>query len=51
MLNRWISSINFEETYFLYSPSDNIEIVMCSDKDVIIDTLFDTLLKRFQQAI
>ena len=50
MLNRCISSINFEETRFIYSASDNIEIFMGSDTDEIIDRLFNTILQRFQEA-
>ena len=44
MLNRCISSKNFEETWFVYSASDNIEIFMGSDTDEVIDILFDTML-------
>ena len=51
MLNRCISSKNFEETHSVYSASDNIEIFMGTDTDEIIDRLFDTILQRFQQAI
>ena len=51
MLNRCISSKNFEETRFIYSASENIEIFMGTDTDEVIDTLFDTMLQRFQEAI
>ena len=50
MLNRCISSKNFEETRFGYSASDNIEIFMGSDADEVIDILFDTMLQRFQDV-
>ena len=50
MLNRCISSKNFEETRFVYSASDNIEIFMGSDTDEVIDKLFDTMLQKFQEA-
>ena len=51
MLNRCISSKNFEETHSVYSASDNIEIFMGIDTDEVIDILFDTILQRFQKAI
>ena len=50
MLNRCISSKNFEETHSVYLASDNIEIFICSDKDEVIDILFGTMLQRFQDA-
>ena len=50
MLNRCISSIDFKETCFIYSASDNIEIFMGSDTDDVINNLFDTILQRFQEA-
>ena len=50
ILNRCISSKNFEETRSVYSASDNIEIVMGTDTDEVIDILFDTMLQRFQKA-
>ena len=50
MLNRCISSKNFEEMHSVYSASNNIETFMGSDTDVIIDKIFDTILERFQKA-
>ena len=50
MLNRCISSKNIEETYSVYSASDNIEIFIGSDTDEVIDILFDTMLQRLQDA-
>ena len=47
MLNKCISSKNFEETCSIYSLSDNIEIFMGIDTDDIIDKFFDTILQRF----
>ena len=47
MLNNCISFKNFEETYSIYSLSDNIEIFMGIDTDDIIDKFFDTILQRF----
>ena len=46
MLNRCISSRNFEETRSVYSTSDNTEIFMGE----VINRLFDTILQRFQDA-
>ena len=51
MINRCTSSKNFEETRFVHSVSDNIEIFMSIDTDEVIDRLFDTIYKRFQEAI
>ena len=50
MLNRCISSKNFEETHSVYLASDNIEIFICSDTDEVIDILFGAMLQRFQGA-
>ena len=50
MLNRCISSKNFEETRSVYSASNNIENFMGSDTDEAINILFDTMLQRFQEA-
>ena len=47
IINRCIFCANFEETRFVYSASNNIEIFSGSDADDIIDKLFDTLLQRF----
>ena len=51
MLNRCISSKDFEETRFVYSASDNIEIIMGSDTDEVSDILFDTMLQRYFQDV
>ena len=48
--NKCISSKKFEETRSVYSASTNIEIFIGSDTDEVIDRLFDTMLKRFQEA-
>ena len=50
ILSRCIYSKNFEETRFVYSASNNIEIFRGSDTDEVIDKVFDTLLQRFQEA-
>ena len=51
MQNNCISFNNFEDTCTIYSASKPVELFMGSDTDDTIDTLFDTLLQRFQQAI
>ena len=45
-----ISSKNFEETRTIYSLSNNIEILMGSETDNIIDELFECLLQKFLKA-
>ena len=49
MQNSCISTRNFEETRTIYSASEPVEIFMGSDTEDI-DTLFNTILQRFQQA-
>ena len=48
--NSCISTTNFEETRIIYSASEPVEIFMGSDTEDVIDTLFNTILQRFQQA-
>ena len=50
MQNSCISTRNFEETRTIYSASKPVEIFMGSDTENVIDTLFNTLLQRFQHA-
>ena len=50
MENSCISTRNFEETRTIYSASKPVEIFMGSDTEDVIDTLFNTILQRFQQA-
>ena len=50
MQNSCISTKNFEETRTIYSASKPVEIFMGSDTEDVIDTLFNTILQRFQQA-
>ena len=50
MQNSCISTRNFEETRTIYSASKQVEIFMNSDTEDVIDTLFNTILQRFQQA-
>ena len=50
MQNKCISAENIEETPTIYSASESIEIFMGSDTEDVIDTFFNTILQRFQQA-
>ena len=50
MENSCISTRNFEETRTIYSASKPVEIFMGSDTEDVIDTLFNTIWQRFQQA-
>ena len=51
ILNRCISSKNYEKTLNMYSASKNIEIFMNSNTDEVIDRrLFNSMLQRFQEA-
>ena len=51
MQNNFISDKNFEDIRTIYSASKPIEIYMGSDTENTIDTLFNTILERIQQAI
>ena len=39
-----------QEIRTIYSASEPVEIFMCSDTEDVIDTLFNTISQRFQQA-
>ena len=49
--NNFISVKDFEDTQTIYSASKPVEIFMGSDTESIIDTLFNTISKRIQQAM
>ena len=51
MQNDCISTKNFEENCTIYSASKPVEILMSSDRNDVIDRLFDETLQRFQQTI
>ena len=51
MQNNFISDKTFEDTRTVYSASKPIETFMGSDTKNAIDTLFNTILTRIQQAI
>ena len=43
------SSKDSEETCTMYSKSDNIEVIIGSETDEIIENLFDSFLQRYQK--
>ena len=49
MAINFFSSKNSEETCTMYSKSDNIEVMMGSETDEIIEELFDSFLQRCQK--
>ena len=50
MQNNFISNKNSEDTRTIYSASKPVEIYMGSDTENAIDTIFNTILGRIQQA-
>ena len=48
--NSCISTKSFEETRTIYTKSKPVETFMGSDTEDVIDTLFNTLIQRFQHA-
>ena len=51
MKNNFISVKDFEDTRTIYSASRPVEIFMGSDTENIINTLFNTILNRIQEAM
>ena len=51
MQNNFVSVKDFEDTRTMYSASKLVEIVMDSDKENIIDTLFNAILNKIQEAM
>ena len=49
--NNFISLKDFQDTRTIYSASKPVEIFMGSDTENIIDTLFNTILNKIQQAM
>ena len=47
----FFSSKDSEETRTMYSPSDNIEVIMAIETDKIIEGLFDSFLQRYQKGL
>ena len=48
MYIKCISTKSFNETCTIHSKSRPVEVSMCSDTENVIDTLFNTLLQKFQ---
>ena len=51
MQNNFFSNKNSEDTRTIYSARTHAKIYMGSDTENAIDTLFNTILGRIQQAI
>ena len=47
----FLSSKDSEETRPMYSPSNNIEVIMGAETDKIIKDLFVSLLQRYQKSL
>ena len=47
-VNNFISLVDHDEEDIMYSKSDNTEIMMNSEADVVIKELFDSLKNRYQ---
>ena len=44
----FFSSKDSKETRTMYSPSDNIEVIIGIETDKIIEDIFDSFLQRYQ---
>ena len=51
MKNNFVSVLDFEDTRTIYSASQPVEIFMGSNTENVIDTLFNTILNKIQQAM
>ena len=47
----FISSKDSEETRIMHANSDNVEIMIGSEADDIIDKLFEFILQRYQECL
>ena len=47
----FISSKDSDETRNMHTKSDNIEIMICSETDDIIDEFFESLLQKYQEGL
>ena len=47
----FISSKDSEETRIMHANSDNVEIMIGSETDDIIDKLFEFILQRYQECL
>ena len=51
MLINFISSLDTDEFCIMHTKSDNIDIMMSTETNVIINELFETFLKRYQEGL
>ena len=51
MVIYFFSSKDSEEFCTMYSTRDNIEIMMCSETDKIIEEHFESLFQRYQERL
>ena len=51
MTINFLSSKNSEETSTMYSKRDNIEVMIGSETDKIIEDLFDSFLQRYHKNL
>ena len=51
MAINFIFSRDSNETRIMHSKSDNIEIMMVSQTDEIIEELFESLLQKYQEKL
>ena len=47
----FVSFIDLNETLEMYSKSDNITIIMSSETAAVINDLFNTFRKRYQEGL
>ena len=50
MAVNFFSAKDSKETRTMYSPSDNIEVIIDIETDKIIEDLFDSFLQRYQKG-
>ena len=52
MIINFVSSLpDFDETRIIHAGSDNIEIMMSSETEEVIEELFESRLKRYQKRL
>ena len=47
----FVSSKDFKETHITYTNSDNIDVMIGSETDEIIEELFESILKRCKKVL
>ena len=50
-INFLSSKKDFDETRTMHTKSNNVEIMMGGETDEIIEKLFESLLKRYQEGL